>query len=220
MIMETIKKLQNEAVQFLTKSKIVLKGIDILPKEIEVYYYEVNGSFKDCSVHKNKKQMNNKNHFYVHRKGTEESNLYIGGTRGCLDFVVSDNENVFYSYLIRSAVINGEIVVGPNNVLRKILEVSNLEKSDLENTLLELKSYDNPNDILFSKRIGLGKKANNYIDCPLRAIVCDEFYSRYKGKEKIMIEFLSNSIKLQEITKAQAFKYAKEKLGYELSIFK
>lgn len=53
---DIIKKLQNEAYQFL-KKKLVLNGIAILPKEIEVYYYK-EGEFEDKSVHQNELQTN------------------------------------------------------------------------------------------------------------------------------------------------------------------
>lgn len=37
---EMCQKLQAEARLFLTESVLVLKGVSICPKEIEVYYYE------------------------------------------------------------------------------------------------------------------------------------------------------------------------------------
>ena len=67
---EMLQKLQTEARLFLTESVLVLKGLFIRPKEIEVYYYE-KGIFEDNSVHRNDLQKNNKNHFYVHRCGTK-----------------------------------------------------------------------------------------------------------------------------------------------------
>lgn len=57
----------------------MLKGVSVLPKEIEVYYYK-NGQFEDTSVHRNDLQKNNKNHFYVHRRGTTQSDKYKGVT--------------------------------------------------------------------------------------------------------------------------------------------
>lgn len=92
-VQETINKLQNEAKQFLTHSKLVANGIDILPTEIEVYYYEVEGAFKDTSVHRNELQRNNRLHFYIHRWGSAKIDKYKGGNRAGLDFVVSGSEN-------------------------------------------------------------------------------------------------------------------------------
>ena len=37
---ECIKRLQNEVSQFLLQSKLVLNGVVVMPKEVEVYYYK------------------------------------------------------------------------------------------------------------------------------------------------------------------------------------
>lgn len=216
--METIKKLQNEAVQFLTKSKLVLNGIDILPKEIEVYYYEVNGSFKDGSVHQNELQKNNKNHFYVHRWGKTKKDKYKGINRAGIDFVVSDNENVYYSYLIRSAQINGNMVIGPNKVLRSVLEASKLSNDKLESAKIEIVPVNNSFDVLFSNRINLGENAGKYLDNKLRAVLCDDLYrgNKYPAKEKMITDFLLS----QKMAKEQKLLFAKEKLGYVPSVIR
>jgi len=57
-----IVRLRNEAMQLLQKSKMVFRGIEIFPKEIEIYYYK-EGEFMDNSVHRNELQRNNCNHF-------------------------------------------------------------------------------------------------------------------------------------------------------------
>ena len=87
----TIKRLQNEAGCFLTETKLKLMNVSIQPTEIESYYYKI-GEFEDTSVHRNDLQKNNKNHFYVHRRGVKSTDKYKGGNRGGLDFVVSDND--------------------------------------------------------------------------------------------------------------------------------
>ena len=128
----TIERLQNEAKHFLTETKLILNGVSILPKEIEVYYYK-EGEFEDPTVHRNKLQQNNKNHFYVHRWGKTKNDKYKSGNRAGMDFVVSDDENTYHSYLIRSAVINGKLVIGPNKVLKRMLEANpNLSYEELE----------------------------------------------------------------------------------------
>lgn len=211
---ETIKKLQNDAAQFLSK-KLVINGVTISPKEIESYYHKVR-EFEDSSVHRNELQKNNKNHFYVHRYGLTKSDKYKGGNRAGLDFVISDEENTYYSYLIRSAMINNELIVGPNNVLKKILEICNISCKDLENVNVELVTNNNSGIVLFSERINLGKNACEFRDCKLRAVVCDEFFkeSKYPKKEKMVIDFLDG--KNNEY--AQIF--AKDKLGYIPSKFR
>ena len=219
--METIKKLQNEAVQFLTKTKLVLNGIEILPKEIEVYYYEINGSFKDGSVHRNELQKNNKNHFYVHRWGETKNDKYKGVNRAGLDFVVSDDDNVYYSYLIRSAVINGNDnpIIGPNKVLNAIKDVCKFgDYKELENASIKLEPNDISDAVLFSNRINLGENAGTYLDYKLRAVLCDDLYkgSKYPAKEKMIMDFLMS----QKMSKEQKKVYAKEKLGYVPSALK
>lgn len=210
-----IEKLQNEAKQFLTETKLMLNGVSILPKEIEVYYYK-EGEFEDTSVHGNELQQNNKNHFYVHRRGTTQSDKYKGGNRGGLDFVVSDDENTYYSYLLRSVLIGNDLVIGPHNVLESILEHCKLEKEVVESKLVELIPNNVSCDVLFSKRINLGKNAEQFVDCKLRAIVCDDLYrtNKYPAKEKPIVDFLMDKIRTQNMPKDQALEYAKQQLGY------
>lgn len=212
--LETIKKLQNDAAQFLSK-KLVTNGVTISPKEIEAYYYKAR-AFEDSSVHRNELQQNNKNHFYVHRYGLTKSDKYKGGNRIGLDFVISDEENTYYSYLIRSALINNELIVGPNNVLKKLLEICNISCEDLECINVELVTNNISDIVLFSERINLGKNACEFRECKLRAVVCDEFFkkSKYPKKEKMVIDFLDG----KDNEYAQVF--AKDKLGYIPSIFR
>lgn len=210
--LRTIERLQNEAKLFLTGFKLVLNGISIKPKESEVYCFEEAGDFKDSSVHRNDLQKNNKNHFYVHRNGSTKSDPYKGGNRTGLDFVVSDNDNTYYSYLIRSAVINdGKLVVGPYKVLKAIQNACGFSSYDeLETKTVELVANDVSNDVLFSKRINLGKNAKEYINCELRAVLCDDLFrgSKYPAKERMITDFLKNE------TKERSIAYAKDKLGY------
>ena len=211
----TIERLQNEAKLFLTETKLMLNGIFILPKEIEVYYYK-KGEFEDSSVHRNDLQKKNKNHFYIHRRGTTQSDNYKGGNRGGIDFVVSDNEDIYYSYLIRSALINDKLVIGPHNVLESILKYCKIEKEVLENETVELVPNDVSYDVLFSKRINLGKNAGQFFDCKLRAVLCDDYFktSKYPSKGIMLVEFLIDKVHSQQMTQEQASEYAKQKLGY------
>ena len=50
-----VKRLQKEAAEFLTNSKIVINGIVIQPTEIEVYYYQ-EGEIAATTVHRNELQ--------------------------------------------------------------------------------------------------------------------------------------------------------------------
>ena len=213
---EMIQKLQAEARLFLTESVLVLKGLSIRPKEIEVYYYK-KGIFEDNSVHRNDLQKNNKNHFYVHRCGTKSSDSYKGGNYVGIDFVVSDTDDVYFTYLIRSAVVYDEMVIGPHKVLEAIQKHSYLNYQEIESETIEVvQSYAN-SDVLFSDRINLGKTVDDeFCECKLRAVLCDELFrdSKYPAKEKMVIDFLMEKVQAHCMTNEQASHYAKKNLGY------
>ncbi|MBP5503727.1 MAG: hypothetical protein J6Y24_13170 [Bacteroidales bacterium] len=209
-----VKGLQNEAKKFLTEKIIVLKGVTIIPKEIEVYYYK-EGEFEDKSVHRNELQKNNKNHFYVHRWGTNKGDKYKGSYYPGVDFVVSDDDATYYSYLIRSAVINGTPIYGPNNVLNEIKRVCCLEdNAELEKQYIENKSCNiECKSIIYTQRYGLG---NNVDDCfrkyKLRFVVLDKDFknARYQAKEQIVLDYLEQS----KSTKVQAETFCKDYMTY------
>ena len=203
-----IVKLQNEEKLFLAKT-LICNEISIQPTETEPYYYK-KCVFEDKSVHQNELQTSkHKNHFYIHRWGTKQSDSYKGGTRASLDFVVSDEANTYYSYLIRSAIINGKLIIGPNKVLRTIKEVCRLENEELENTPITIISNNNDYDVLFSKRINLTK---GFVDYKLRAVLCDNNFknNKYPLKENMVVDF----IKQNNMSHDRAIEYAKDKLGY------
>lgn len=209
---EQIKILQNEAKQFLTKTRLKFDGLDIQPKEIEVYYY-IEGLFEDNSVHRNDLQKNNKNHFYVHRWGTNQDDSYKGGNYPGIDFVVSDDNGIYYSYLIRSAVINDKMIVGPHKVLKAIETASKLNYKDIETKLVETVPTNILSDVLFSCRINLGKKVKEeYRNCKLRAVLCDEWFrnSKYPAKESMIID----KVRMENIPKDVAIVFAQNHLGY------
>ena len=209
----TIERLQNEAKHFLTETKLILNGVSILPKEIEVYYYK-EGEFEDPTVHRNKLQQNNKNHFYVHRWGKTKNDKYKSGNRAGMDFVVSDDENTYHSYLIRSAVINGKLVIGPNKVLKRMLEANpNLSYEELESTPVKLDFEDSFYDVLFSERINLNQE-NEFSKYELRAVLCDNLYKEKESKYRFKEQMITQFIKAQKMPPKQALEYAKDKLGY------
>ena len=209
-----VLRLQNEAKQLLQKSKLVFWGVDIILKEIESYYFE-DGEFMDNSVHRNELQKNNSNHFYIHRKGKKKIDSYKGGKYPGIDFVVSTDDNIYYSYLIRSAVINGKLVVGPHKVLEEIQNVTKLSYNNIEKETIILEPNIIAKDVLFSERINLGKTVlKEYKECKLRAVICDDLFrekgTKYPKKEELIINFLSNA----NMTKEEAMCYAKINLGY------
>lgn len=208
---EVLKRLQNEAKLFLGERKLVFNNIVINPKEIEVYYWEKD-VFEDSSVHRNALQQNNKNHFYIHRWGYKKEDAYKGGNYPGLDFVVSGEEGVYYTYLIRSAVIDDNLIVGPHKVLTTVLESSGLEKEQLENVIVELQEEKSLCDVLFSERINLGKNAKEYTGEKIRGVLCDEYFrkAKYPLKERMIVD----QIKKSGMCKDEAVEYAKDKLGY------
>ena len=219
---ETIQKLQKAEKFFLTESALVLNGITIQPKEIEVYYYE-RGVFEDESVHRNDLQKRNKNHFYVHRCGTKSSDSYKGGNYAGIDYVVSDTEDVYFSYLIRSALVNDEMAIGPHKVLEAIKKYSHLEYKDIENSVVEVLPHHVFDEVMFSSRIRLGKTVcEEYKTCKLRAVLCDNFFrdSGYPGKERLVIDFLTGKVHAHSMSKEQASQFAKDNLGYIPSAIK
>lgn len=213
---EMITKLQLEVKQFVETKSLKINGITILPKEVEAYYYK-KGVFEDQSVHKNELQSNNKYHFYIHRWGTKRTDSYKGGNYPGIDFVVSDDSNLYYSYLIRSAVVEGKMVVGPHKVLKAIEAESGLSFNEIENTVVEVINSGTFADVLFSNRINLGKTVPNEDRiCKFRAVLCDETFrnSKYPSKELMLVDFLLDKVQSQTMTKEEAYKYAKKHLGY------
>lgn len=208
-----VKKLQKEAKQFLTGAKLLFRNVEIIPKEIEVYFYK-EGVFPDNSVHQKKYQTKEyKNHFYVHR--CKKSDSYKGGNRAGLDFVVSDETDTYYSYLIRSAVINGKTIYGPNNVLNTIKELcGNISYEEIEKQVVELKASNVEYDyVVFTTRYKLGKDVDEYFRSrKLRLVLLDNLFkeSKYKAKEDIVLDFFKQT----NYQKKQAFDYCKSHMSY------
>lgn len=209
---EVISKLQKEAKEFLM-SKIIIEGIVIFPKEVESYYSKM-GIFEDDSVHGNKLQRNKRDHFYKHRWGKEEQDAYKGGNRAGIDFVISDNEDEYYSILIRSAIVNGDQIVGPHKVLEKIKSDSNLSYKEIENKMIKVEpNFTSNNIVLFSRRINLGNKVSEeYQNYYLRAVLCDEYFrgNKYPRKEEMIIQYIIST----KMTNTQAIEFANKFLGY------
>ena len=162
-------------------------------------------------------QKNNKGHFYVHRTGTEKSDPYKGGNYPGMDFVISDNEEVYHSYLIRSAVVIDKLIVGPHNVLQAIKSDGHLvDYEDVENKPVIIESHTVSCPVLFSNRINLGKKVREeFVNCKLRAVLCDEWFrnGKYPSKESMMVEYLMEEVRVQNKDKEEALAFAKKHLG-------
>lgn len=205
---EQEEKLQNEATRFIAQTRLILKDVVIIPKEIEVYYYK-EGEFSDESVHRNELQQNNMNHFYVHRTGKSKTDRYKGGNRAGIDFVVSGENGVYYSYLIRSAFVKEKLYYGPHRVLEAIKYFSKLDYKGMEDTSVVVEESGTPKDVILSRRINLGK---GFVDSKLRAVVFDNEFKdgKYRNKEILVVE----KVRKEEMSKDEALDFAKKYLGY------
>ena len=113
-------------------------------------------------------------------------------------------------------MINDKLVIGPHNVLESILNHCKIEKDALESEIVELVPNDVSCDVLFSKRINLGKNAGQFLECKLRAVLCDDYFktSKYPAKGIMIVDFLIDKVHSQQMTQEQASMYAKQKIGY------
>lgn len=220
-IREVVRRLQQEGMEFLRSSCLVVNGVEVYPKEIEVYYYKV-GEFEDYTVHQNELQTNNRNRFYVHRRGEERESSRIEGSRGGCDFVVSDKAGVYYSYLLRSVVIDGELAVGPRNSLDFIMEKTGLTYEEFERVEVEVRRVAVCRDVLTSLRIGLGDAKNTYERfykdrAELRLIVCDEYFKTrdtkgrgYPKRTEAMDGYLKRKLEVGEMSMREAAEFSRK----------
>ena len=205
---EREEKLQKEATRFIAQTRLILKDVVIIPKEIEVYYYKED-EFSYESVHRNELQHNNKNHFYVHRTVKSKTDRYKGGNRAGIDFVVSGEKGVYYSYLIRSAFVKEKLYYGPHKVLEAIKDFSLLDYKEMEDATVVVEESGTPKDVVLSRRINLGK---GFVDSKLRAVVFDNEFkdSKYRDKEILIVE----KVREEKISKDEALDFARKYLGY------
>lgn len=223
------KILQEQASEFLKNNYLLVNGIEIYLKEIEVYYYE-QGKFEDYTVHRNKLQQNRKNYFYVHRYGKDAASSYKSSpnnTRGGCDFVLSDKDGVYFSLLIRSIVINEELFVGPRKSLNAIIEKTGLSYEELEKAEVFVTPLVTTCNVLSTSRIRLGNSSDkpdgdNYRDAQLRFLLCDNNFKTvdktkdvYEKRTEAIDNFLKEKIAKGEMSKAEAEEYSKNWLGYE-----
>lgn len=211
-----VHHLQNMAKDLLLNYELRLKGVSIVLKEIEVYFYKKE-VFEDNSVHRNDLQKNHGGYLYIHRWGTKKSDPYKGGQYPGIDYVVSTSDDEYYSYLIRSAVVDGEMVVGPHNVLEAIKKATHLNEKDIESSSVESVSNISRCQVLFSKRINLGKMVEEqYCNYRLRAVVCDGRFrsTKYPAKENMVLDYLCDELSQNKMEKDKAVKFTEEYLGY------
>ena len=219
----TIAELQTLAVDFLCNHSLVVNGVVINLKEIEVYYYK-EGTFEDGSVHRNELQRNNPCRFYVHRCGRGRSDSYKGGNYPGVDLVMSEDDSCYFTFLLRSVVIEKELVIGPHNVLCAILRaVGAKDYNALEQMPVRIVDCRAGETVLTSERINLGKTVSReYREAKLRFVILDGFYmsSRYPMKEKMITDWLLSVLQTNQQTMPEAILLAKEYLGHVPSSIK
>lgn len=208
-----LQTLQDKASDFLKRHCLIINGVELYPKEIEVYYYK-DGGVEDGYVHRNPMQSNRPSKFYVHRKG-----------RGGCDFVLSDSEDVYYSYLIRSVVIGDELFVGPIKSYEAILAKTGLSGEQLEQATVTVGASYTEYNVLTDSRIGLTPKqdiAPFYLDAELRFVLCDEYFRprqdkkpHYKRRKKAFVKFMQHKMSDQRtLTMSEIIPEAMYYLGY------
>lgn len=206
-------ELQLSAETFLKEKYLNLEGIMIYPKEIEVYYYE-DSVFQDDSVHRNELQKNNLNHLYIHRFGKRATDSIKG--RAGVDLCLSNKNDIYYTFLIRSAVINSELVVGPYNVLNKLKDY--LDEHTIESlNCIVCEHHLSENNVYFSERLNLAPTVSDlYRNLMLRAVIDDCYFrtASYKFKETMVSSFVAEKYKNGLMSKDSVLEYSKAHLGY------
>lgn len=136
---------------FLRNFHIEVDGWNIVPTEVEAYYFHL--CHMDTFVHQVKQQCNNFGHLYVHRR-TSDSVSPKG--RCGIDMCLSDRGDFYFGILLRSAYINGEPVCGPHNIYLHLCRGDNGYFKILEEDF-SLVANDNEacGHIFHSLRIGL-----------------------------------------------------------------
>lgn len=167
--------------------------------------------------------------FYYFKKGVWCDNItYERGNRKVgdlfyhlsgVDICFDCSNNEYGGILIRSMKkINKdkkEMVNGPLNCLIDML--NSCENGQMPHLMecIEQKTFD----ILFSKRINLGKVAKDeYRNILLRAVLCDDMFK--DGKYLYKPQMIKGFLLKQKMTNDQKNIYAKEKLGYVPSALK
>lgn len=111
-------KLQEINDLFLTKYKLKVDDIEIIPLETEIYYHneQQKNIFKDQMIHKNELQKSRFGKLYFHRY---QKNGQINHRDGGVDICLSDGE-YYLSILLRTVIFDKDgIISGPNKIQEK-----------------------------------------------------------------------------------------------------
>lgn len=189
---QQIEILQQINAKLLTHYRIkITSGLCIYPLEVEAYYN--NGhDFNDCSCHCHRLQQNRFGKLYFHRLGQTGT---LNKTRGGVDICLSDQENIYFSLLIRSARIGKESITGPHKVAEKIIQEARQSYDKLEQyEVLEPYGSDSirQETIFQGTRVNLGKNVSpRYREMNLRSLIQLHAHP-FKEKEKILHSHIQN----------------------------
>ena len=134
---EIEKQLQKIMAVFLNGYHLVVNNKTIEPIEVESYYY-LKSVFEDEYMHKEDSlQDNHFGHPYFHKMNNV---LKTGNYKG-MDICLSNQPGMYFSLLIRSAIIDGKVCYGPSNCLKEIFEndenYKHLYKTEQDKTILK-----------------------------------------------------------------------------------
>jgi hypothetical protein len=210
---ETINRLYNNIF-------FIVKNVKIYPLEVEVYYFK-EGEYEDNSVHQNERQQNNNNHFYIHRFGKGKNDKYKG--HAGIDFVWSKENNLYYTWLLRSVIIKknnqSDTFIGPMKVLQAIKDWTCLSFEDLETETLSFEYELNNNEkypVFTSERIGLTDSVDKkYRIEILRFIIAKDYANcKYKQKSNPVINFYKKVYQVGAESKETCLSQCKLYLNY------
>lgn len=153
---DIIKCLQSIERALISDCLICVCGIEIEPLWVEAYYFK-DRVFADCNSHLSEKQKNRFGQVYFHETG-----------RGGFDICLSLGNDYYLSFLIKSAIANGEYITQTG--IYKVLDfvgVSERECEQEKNTL-KSKTANTESSVLFATRVRLQKPC--YKDALLAAV--------------------------------------------------
>ena len=189
---QQIQILQEINEKLLTKYALKVGELVIIPLWVEAYYYhEMN--FPDVTSHRSPRQQNHLGKLYQHAK-TE--------INGGIDICLTDSKEYYLSFLIKSALVNGEFCT-QEKINGKLIKTG-LDIENQEDVLIEC---EREGEIYHTHRIGLTNE--NYKNLPLASLPIHEIKNYpFDNKERIVKEYLD------DLFRTEREKRCCELLGY------
>lgn len=217
---DTTELLQDICEAFLKHFYLEVSDYAIFPTEVEAYCYCTRNP--DLFVHRNILQKNRFGYLYVHRHPDNPNNDKGKNTpkgRAGIDVCLSDNDDMYFGMLIRSALVTTNNVTdsadGPFSLYKLLKKGHNPDYFKELESSPALKAWGNRKGyVFFSPRIGLPDgRDDSYAKKNLRAVIADTLVGRnYKMKEDLF-----SGLKLSNDEKSLI---AKDVLGYLPSYLK